>query len=134
MSMEKHRMTNRVIISDNTSIFDHIQTFYTSTATNPKASNTAGVEPNIIVNVGSEDIFDITQQEICTALKQLKNMKSSEMDRITCQILILGGSIVNKCLKGSCSTFQEKLQHRHRELLSNQSFIIHNVDFSVFIF
>ena len=60
-----------------------------------------------ILNVGSEDIPEITIAEIQAALKQINKQKIPGEDRITSEMLKMGGKIVeqatqillNKCLK-----------------------------------
>ncbi|XP_044760870.1 craniofacial development protein 2-like [Coccinella septempunctata] len=59
------------VVSDNRSIADHIQKFYTTLYTSIRpASATKSVT---VCNVGSEDIPEITRQEIKAALKMMKN-------------------------------------------------------------
>lgn len=85
------------IISDSKKIAEHIKEFYTrlytSTTPDPRITST------VICNVGSEDIPEISKQEIQAALKQMKNRKSPGEDRITCEMLKMGGVVIEKSLQ-----------------------------------
>ena len=47
-----------------------------------------------VCNVGSEEIPDITREEIRAALRQMKNRKSPGEDKITCEMLKMGGDFM----------------------------------------
>lgn len=110
LSPGKHKITKMKdqqgnIISDNRKISEHIKDFYThlyiSSRPDPSITNTT------VCNVGSEDVPEIAKQEIQAALKQMKNRKCPGEDRITCEMLKMGGAIIensiqillNKCLQ-----------------------------------
>lgn len=75
---------------------------YTSTTPKPK------IKRDIILNVGSEEIPPITHEEIIDTLKLMKNRKCPGEDRITIEMLRMGGEtlieaiqiLLNKCLEG----------------------------------
>lgn len=50
-------------------------------------------------NIGSEEISDITKQKIRMAVGQMKKRKSLGEDRITCEMLKLGGNFMEKILQ-----------------------------------
>ncbi|XP_044767130.1 uncharacterized protein LOC123323016 [Coccinella septempunctata] len=102
LSTGKHEITKMkdqqgTIISDRTGIAEHIKRFYThlytSTRPDPRATN------KVICNVGSEDIPEISKQEIKAALRQMKNRKSPGEDRITCEMLKMGGVVIERSLQ-----------------------------------
>lgn len=102
LSTGKHEITKMkdqqgTIISDKTGIAEHIKRFYThlytSTRPDPRATN------KVICNVGSEDIPEISKQEIKAALRQMKNRKSPGEDRITCEMLKMGGVVIERSLQ-----------------------------------
>lgn len=74
-----------------------IETFYTtlysSTVKNPMKRTRK------ILNVGSEELPDITNEEIKKALKQMKNGKCPGEDRITTEMLKFGGNILEGYIK-----------------------------------
>lgn len=102
LSSGKHKITKMKnpqgnMVSDNRSIAEHIKEFYsclyTSIRPDPRATNT------IICNVGSENVPEISRQEIQVALTQMKNRKSPGEDKIRCEMLKMGGAVVEKSLQ-----------------------------------
>lgn len=79
------------------------QTLYRST-TNPPTRN----EPvKVVMNVGSEELPEISTQELEQALKNMKNGKTPGQDKITAEMVKIGGHslqkavllLLNKCLQ-----------------------------------
>lgn len=85
------------IILDSKNIAEHIESFYTRLYTSirpdPRTAKT------VICNVGSEDVPEISGQEIQAALKQMKNRKSPGEDRVTSEMMKIGGAVVEKSLR-----------------------------------
>lgn len=93
-----------VLLSHKEEIAKEIQEFYEklykSTIPNPRSYS------KHILNIGSEDLPEIIPSEIKVALKQMKNRKAPGEDKITAEMLKMGGSkleetirlLLNKCL------------------------------------
>lgn len=91
------------IVSDKGEILKIIEDFYTnlytSTAPEPEAESKISKNGHInILNVGSEDIPEITIEEIKETLKQMKNRKCPGEDQITSEMLKMGGKAVEKAI------------------------------------
>ena len=102
----KMKNNQGIVVSDKKDVVEIIENFYRTLYTASPVYKEHSPTKNIL-NVGSEDIPEITIAEIRAALKQMKNRKSPGEDRITSEMLKLGGKIVeqatqillNKCLK-----------------------------------
>ncbi|XP_072398234.1 uncharacterized protein [Diabrotica undecimpunctata] len=91
-------------VTEKTQIIKETQTFYENLCTS--AIQNPVTDHRTILNVGSETLPKIASSEIRHALQQMKNKKAPDEDRLTSEILKMGGNIVveavevllNKCL------------------------------------
>lgn len=85
-------------------IQEYYEELYSSNQANP-----IGEHRTNIMNVGSEDVLEISIQEIELALKLLKTGRAPEEDGVTVEMLKLGGdallkaigTLLNKCLQSN---------------------------------
>lgn len=102
--MTKIRDEHNNLVYHKEEITKQIQRFYENLykSTSPNQEETS----RHILNVGSEDLPEITQAEIRNALQQMKDGKAAGEDRISTEMLKMGGptlqeaikTLLNKCL------------------------------------
>lgn len=100
----KMRNKHGIIVNSRSEIKSVVQSFYQDLYSSITAG--PGNQPQVIANVGSEDMPDIDKAEIRLALRQMKNRKSPGEDQITTEMIKMGGEtleeaviiLLNKCL------------------------------------
>lgn len=65
------------------------------------------IQNNLLRNVGSEDLPDISEDEVIQALRQMKSNKAPEEDQVTADMIIEGS---NKLIKIIAISLNECLQ------------------------
>lgn len=92
----KMKNEKNVIVQDRKEISKAIEEFYTKLYS-PSIQQQR--TERTILNIGSEEIPEITNSEIRMALSQLKNNKCAGEDRITAEMLKIGGRKIEQILK-----------------------------------
>ncbi|XP_050310861.1 uncharacterized protein LOC126746595 [Anthonomus grandis grandis] len=91
--------------TDSKDLMDIVENFYSTLYTGVNPEQAIGVDETIL-NVGSEDLPDITREEVELALSQKKNGKAPGEDGIIAKMIKLGGRttveamtiLLNKCM------------------------------------
>lgn len=73
---------------------DFYQRLYSQSVPSPVGE----AEPQVVLNVGSEDIPEIEASELRTVLKQIKNKKALAEDRVTSEMLKSDGGVLERAL------------------------------------
>ncbi|XP_050306282.1 uncharacterized protein LOC126743295 [Anthonomus grandis grandis] len=105
LQIHQLRDANRNIKEDSKNLMDIVENFYSALYTGDNPEQVIGVDETIL-NVGSEDLRDITGEEVELALSQMKNGKAPGEDGITAKMIKLGGRttveastiFLNKCM------------------------------------
>ncbi|XP_050306277.1 craniofacial development protein 2-like [Anthonomus grandis grandis] len=99
------RDANGNIKEDSKDLMDIVKNFYSTLYTGDNPEQAIGVDETIL-NVGSEDLPDITREKVELALSQMKNGKAPGEDGITAEMIKLEGRttveamtiLLNKCM------------------------------------
>lgn len=92
----KMRNENNIIVHNKYDIIKSIEMFYTGLYSSKSQKTVKKIN---IMNVGSEDLPEITEGEISATLKQMKSNRCPGEDQVTTEMLKLGGKTLHKTIK-----------------------------------